>query len=547
MFHKLSLISILFLSSSIALAQTSPNGSDFNLTILHNNDVHGRVDQVTMTGSACTPKDAEAKKCFGGFARMMTAINKIKDEKPDQAVLVLNGGDFFQGSLFYTKYKSKSLSPFLNAVKYDAVTIGNHEFDDGVPELAKFLKDSKDVKFVSSNINADKEPNLKKYLTKSLVITSHGQKIGIVGLTTEATPILSNPGKKIVFENLKTSLEREVKNLESQGINKIIALTHIGLVEDMKLAESVEGVDIYVGGHSHTLLHNNNKAAEASYPVVVKRPSGDPALIVQDYYAGIYLGDLDVTFNPNGVPVSWKGDPILLDNAVAQDQKIQDMVNKLAKPLEEFRKKKVGVATVDLVGDRDICRFEECNLGNLMADALLSATKKYKTQIALQNGGGIRTSIPKGPVNYGQVLEVLPFSNNISVFGLKGSDLQLALENGVSKAENHGNEGTGRFLQVSGLRYTWDVSKPVGSRIVDVQVRDDHNQYVPLQADQVYQIAANDFMRMGGDGYSMLKEKAINPYDNGINQEDALAAYIQEISKKSKGVEPKVEGRITKK
>ena len=239
-------------------------------------------------------------------------------------------------------------------------------------------------------------------------------------------------------------MEREVKILQSQGVNKIIALTHIGLAEDVKLAAAVEGVDVYVGGHSHTLLSNTGKDAGGPYPIVVKRPSGDPVLVVQSYYAGIYFGDLEVTFNEKGVPISWKGDTVLLDSKIPQDQQLAVMVAKLAEPLQVFRQKEVGITSVELIGNRDVCRYEECNLGNLISDALLYATRKQKTQIAFQNGGGIRTSIPQGKINLGQILEVLPFSNNISVFGLKGSDVRLALENGVSRAETNTNEVKGR-------------------------------------------------------------------------------------------------------
>lgn len=531
-----------FASSFIANAQTP--SSNFTLTILHNNDVHARVDQVTMSGSNCTTKDAEAQKCFGGYARIASFINQIRQQKNNQAVIVLNAGDSFQGSLFYTYYKSAALWPFINAIQYDAVTLGNHEFDNGVPELVEFLKNSQNFKLVVANINTDKEPTLKPYISTSTVITKQGEKIGVIGLITEETPILSSPGPNVTFENLKNSLEREVKVLQSQGINKIIALTHIGLAEDIKLASAVEGVDVYVGGHSHTLLSNTSKDASGPYPIVVKRPSGEPALVVQSYYAGIYFGDLEVTFNDKGVPVSWKGDTVLLDSKIPQDQKIATMVAKLAEPLQVFRQKEVGATSVELVGERDVCRYEECNLGDLISDALLYATRKQKTQIAFQNGGGIRTSIPQGKINLGQILEVLPFSNSISVFGLKGSDVRLALENGVSRAESNTNEGTGRFLQVSGLRYIWDPKKPVGSRIIDVQVRQMDGKFTPLQNDIVYQVVTNDFMRVGGDGFSVLKEKAINPSDNGINLEDAVVEYIQFLLINSPAIAPKTEGRI---
>ncbi|HMS44908.1 MAG TPA: bifunctional metallophosphatase/5'-nucleotidase [Alphaproteobacteria bacterium] len=542
-FIKRAAILPLMALSITAHAQQNTS-TEYTLTIIHNNDVHARLDQVTMSGSSCTTKDAEAQKCYGGFARMAGMINQIRQQKATLPLLVLNAGDFFQGSLFYTYYKSAALWPFVNYIKFDAVTLGNHEFDNGVAELVQFLNNSKDLNMVVANINTQQEPNLNKFIKKSLVINQKGEKIGIIGLITVDTPILSSPGSTVTFQELKNSLETEVKVLEAQGVNKIIALTHIGLAEDIKLAETVRGVDVYIGGHSHSLQSNQRKEAVAPYPIVVKTPSGDPALVAQAYYAGIYLGNLEVTFNDKGVPVRWQGEPILLDHTVPQDQQVLSMVKELSEPLQVFRQRQVGTTETELVGSREICRHQECNLGNLISDALLFATQKQKTQIAFQNGGGIRTSIPKGPINYGQILEVLPFSNSVSVFGLKGSDVKLALENGVSRAESTTNEGTGRFLQVSGLRYSWDATKPVGSRILSIEVKTANGQFVLLDEQATYVVVTNDFLRAGGDGFSVFKEKAINPIDNGMNLEEALSSYIQHLLDNKTLVSPAVEGRI---
>jgi 5'-nucleotidase/UDP-sugar diphosphatase len=214
----------------------------------------------------------------------------------------------------------------------------------------------------------------------------------------------------------------------------------------------------------------------------------------------------------------------------------------LAQPLEELRTTVVGQSEVDLDGSRDSCRFGECTMGNLIADAMLWATQNDGTQVAIENGGGIRASLPAGDITMGGVLEVLPFGNMLATFGLKGSDLLLALENGVGRAENPDNEGTGRFPQVAGIRFSWDGSKPAGERIVAAEVRGADGSYSPVDPDAVYQIVSNDFNRRGGDEYTVFAENAINPYDFGAPLDQALAAYLTEFSP----VNPVVEGRITR-
>jgi 5'-nucleotidase len=197
-------------------------------------------------------------------------------------------------------------------------------------------------------------------------------------------------------------------------------------------------------------------------------------------------------------------------------------------------KEVIGTSTVYLEGDRKICRLQECNLGNLLTDAMRAQTG---VQVALENGGGIRASIKEGNVTLGDVLTVLPFGNLVSTFSLSGENLLAALENGVSQMQ----EGGGRFLQVSGLRYQVDPAKPAGSRILSVEVLDAQGKYQPLDPKATYTVATNDFMREGGDGFTMLAEKAFNANDYGQPLDQVLSDYI----KTNSPINIKVEGRIT--
>jgi 5'-nucleotidase len=197
---------------------------------------------------------------------------------------------------------------------------------------------------------------------------------------------------------------------------------------------------------------------------------------------------------------------------------------------------------VELGLDNEGCRYNECNLGDLITDAILWDTKDEGVQIAFYNGGGIRTGIPEGEISMEQILEVLPFFDTVATMELKGSDIREALEYSVSRAESTQNEGTGRFLQVSGLRFTWNPDLPVGGRITRVEVGNPDGAYTALDDNLTYKVAASDYLRNGGDGYAIFAERAINPYDFGRAVSDILVEYLETYSP----VSPSLEGRISK-
>jgi 5'-nucleotidase/UDP-sugar diphosphatase len=525
-----------------ALATAAPIAAqDFTLSIIHTNDIHSRVDQVMPSGSFCTPQNAAQDRCVGGYARLATKIRELRATRANP--ILLDAGDAFQGTLFYTMSRSDAVKPFLAALGYDAMTLGNHEFDDGPAELAKFL-DGFPVPVVAANVDAAREPRLAGKWAPHRILEIGGQRIGVIGLTTAETPVTSSPGPTIGFLPHAESLRREVAALQAAGVNKIVALTHVGAHEDAALAAAVDGVDIYVGGHSHTLLHNGtDPRKEGSYPIVVRTPSGAPALIVHAYYGGLFLGDLQVAFDTAGIATSWTGDTIAMDARVARDPAIQAMVDRMAVPLAELRAREVGAAIVTLDGSAENCRFRECNLGNLVADAMLRAAAPRGARVAIQNGGGIRTSIPAGPVTLGQVLEVLPFSNMLATFDMTGADIVAALEQGVGRADNPRNEGTGRFPQVAGLRYSFEPGKPAGSRLHAVEIRGADGGFAPIDPAATYTVVTNDFLRKGGDGYAMFRDKARNAYDAGPNLEDVLVDHLRALNGP---VAPALDGRITR-
>ena len=521
-----------FLMSVAALGLTAGvAAADYKLTILHTNDFHSRFEPISKYDSGCREGDNAEGKCFGGSARLVSAIADART-RSNNSILV-DGGDQFQGSLFYTYYKGKAAAEMMNKMGYDGMTVGNHEFDDG-PEVLRGFMDSVGFPVLMSNADVSAEPALADVLKKSTVIERGGEKIGLIGLTPEDTHELASPGKNITFSDPVVAVQDEVDRLTAEGVNKIIVLSHSGYGVDQRVAAETKGVDVIVGGHSNTYLSNVSDRAVGPYPTMV---NGVP--IVQAYAYGKFLGELNVTFDEAGNLVEAVGEPLIMDGTVAEDEATVARIAELAQPLDEIRNKVVAEAAAAVDGDRQTCRIQECQMGNLVADAMLDRVKDQGVQIAIANSGGIRASLEPGEVTMGEVLTILPFQNTLSTFEISGQELVAALENGVSQVE----EVKGRFPQVAGLTFTWDPAvAPNEGRVQEVMV-DMGDGFTPLDPAKTYLVVTNNYVRNGGDGYKVFSGDDKNAYDFGPDLADVLAEYLAEQGAYS----PYTDGRIAQK
>jgi 5'-nucleotidase len=510
----------LFLATAAACAFVAgPALADYSISILHTNDFHSRVEPINKYDSGCKEEDNAAGKCFGGYARMANAIRAAREAAPNS--LLVDGGDQFQGSLFYTYYKGKVAAEMMNALGYDAMTVGNHEFDDGPAVLRGFMDA---VKFPVLLANADitNEPELADVLKASTVIEKDGQKIGLIGVTPVDTSELASPGPNIRFSDPVPAVQAEVDKLTAAGVNKIVLLSHSGYTIDLWIGSRVSGLDVIVGGHSNTYLSNASDRAAGPYPTWRKGPDGGNVAIVQAYAYGKYLGKLDVTFDDAGNVTAASGEPIIVDGQIAEDSGLKSRIAELAQPLDEIRNKVIGSTSAPIDGDRKNCRATVCEMGVLVADAMLAKVQHQGVSIAFANGGGLRASIDDGEVTMGEVLTVLPFQNTLATFRIKGKDIVAALEAGVSQVE----EGKGRFPQVAGLKFTWNRAAPPNQgRVKEVLVMKD-GAWAPIDPEATYGVVSNNYVRTGGDGYVMFAENAIDPYDFGPDIADVVAEYI---------------------
>lgn len=519
-------LAALVLSASVAKA-------DYTLHILHVNDLHSRIEPINRFDSTCSAEDETEGKCFGGVARLATKVAELRAalEAEGQNVILLDAGDQFQGSLMYTTYKGAVEAEFMQVIGFDAMAVGNHEFDDGPAGLAAFL-DKVGFPVISGNIDVSRSNLLAGRVADHVILDVGGARIGIVSALATDTVETSSPGDDVVFADEAEALRADVAALEAQGVDKIIALTHVGLPRDLDLAARVPGLDAIVGGHSHTLVSNTEEGA-LPYPQMV---GGVP--VVQAFAYSKYLGHLVLEFDAAGQVTAASGDTILLDASVTPDPAIAARVAELAGPIAELKARVVAEAAADIDGARESCRIRECAMGNLVADAMLDRVKDQGISIAIQNGGGLRAGIAAGQVTMGDVLGVLPFQNTLSTFQATGATVLAALENGLSQID----EGAGRFPQVAGMRYVLDPAADPGARVVSAEVMEG-GAWVPLDPARTYGVVTNNYMRGGGDGYAMFKTDGMNAYDFGPDLADVLAAYMAANAP----YQPFTDGRITMK
>lgn len=514
----LALVFVLALLSVVML--TAQDEETFDLTILHTNDTHAH-HQPNGDGD-------------GGAAIQAAVVKQIRAEEAN--VVLLDGGDRFTGTLFHTVYQGQDSAEIMNLLGYDAMALGNHEFDNGDEVLADFVS-AVDFPVLAANVDFRSSPSLAGVgIQQFAIIDVNGQDVGVIGLVTPDTAEISSPSDELVFsDELVTIANSLAAVLTDRGVNKIVLLTHTGILTDFVMAPQLSNIDVFVGGHSHTLFSNQNTGAAGEYPMAfTNEATGETILYVQANEYTQYLGRLDVTFDAAGLVTAFGGDTIFLSRYITPDEEMQSLIDELAVPVEALRSEPTGATSeVALTGDRLVCRVEECNLGNLIADAYRWETG---ADIAIMNGGGIRANIDTGEITFGEVLEVLPFGNTVATMDIDGASIVAALENGVSTiilndaGQVQRGGANGRFPQVSGIRYGYDPNLEAGSRITFVEVLQDDGTYAPIDESATYSLTVLNFMATGGDGYTALSENGQDIYLFGRLDYDPVLDYIAEIT-----------------
>ncbi|XP_066597557.1 apyrase-like isoform X2 [Prorops nasuta] len=522
------------------------NHDFFELSIIHINDFHARFEETGPTSGTCYPHEKAKKNCYGGIARVYTAVKQLKDERPN--AIFLNAGDHFQGTMWYNVHRWNATAVFLNKLPHDAMTIGNHDFDDNVAGLVPFLK-RVNTTVVVANIDDSQEPSIQNLYQNSTIIERDGRKIGIIGVILSTTNTISATGKLSFYDEVRT-INEESKKLKNQGIDIIIVLSHVGLDVDKIIAAKCPLVDVIVGGHSHSFLYSGpvpaNDQPEDEYPVVVKQSRRRNVLIVQAAAYTKYVGNLTVWFDKAGEVADWEGNPILMDSSIEQDPEIVKELIPWKQEVDQMAKKVLGQTRVHLDNS---CRVAECNLGNLITDAMVDSyveqaeNETFWTYAAVscQNVGGIRTDIAKESPNitYGDLMTAFPFENTWDTVEVQGSTIRELLEMGVLTSYSK-DKFIGRgLLMWSGIKVVYNLTAEPYHRVKEMEIRCracEIPRFEPVVPHAWYRLVVPSFLMHGGDGYTIFETKGKN-HRVGPKEIDPLVNYVTKQSPLKKGTD----------
>ena len=493
------------------LSTVTGGAEGVSLRILYFNDFHGFAEPYTPYGGT---------EPLGGIAWLAARAQELRREKPS---LLLAAGDFIQGHNWTNLSRGKAAVELLNLLEVDAMVAGNHEFDFGPEVLRKRIAEAR---FPVLGANVGGFDPLRPHVIREV----GGVRVAILGVVTDDTPVATHPRNVagLTFHAPAETVSRHLGELRRRA-DIVVVLSHLGYGADRKLAGQVPGIDVIVGGHSHTRVDHPTRIGNT--------------LIVQAWEHGKALGVLDVDVE-EGKIVAFNGRlEDIRPRGGAPDAAVQALVEKYREQADAALQGKAGETRVPLVGEN--VRRRETNLGNLIADMMRELAG---ADAAIINGGGIRSGIPAGTIRVKDVYTVLPFDNYIVAVRLRGHAIRQALEHGVSRVE----EKAGAFPQVSGLSFAFDPQAPAGSRVREVTIGGR-----PLDLQKEYAVATNDFLAAGGDGYTafgdavrssadfalvggMMKGEKLLYSDSGRWLRDAAVDWLRD----KKTIQPAVEGRI---
>lgn len=570
----------------------SPIAQPFELNILHINDSHSHLDEAkTQLPLLVDETNREAiQLSYAGFPRVTALMNSRAQQLSN--VIKIHAGDAIVGDLYYRMAKGEAEAALMNTVCFDSFTLGNHEFDHGDSELKRFLdfltqkhSCTQATEILSSNVVFGKnsalfnDPRIKPYS----IIERANEKIGLIGVTAaKKTKGSSRPDVETDFTDEVKAVQKAIDDLAAQGINKIVLQSHIGYAEDLALVKQLKGVDVVIGGDSHSLLAPSHierygLAAQADYPTQIQDANGNAVCVAQAWQYAAVVGELNVQFDANGEVTACHGRPHLLvaddfervDGQILTDSQRdyikQDLTNSqifsIVQPdpnalavLEPYRvaktlfgQQQVAWAEENLCLRRvpgrvrdiyrsalgEVCNQNEFNhahggdIQQLVAEAFLQQGKKYfNADVALINGGGVREDLALGNINVDQIYRVLAFKNTLEQLSMTGNELKMMLEDAM-QAVLAGH--TGSYPYTAGLRWQVDLNQPFGHRVSQLEILQ-QGMWHTLQQTSMYQLITIDFLADGQGGFDTLKnitgKRRVNV---GLDYTEAFLQYLEDL------------------
>ena len=491
------------MAGSVSPTEPSANGTVEPFTFqkfafLYFNDFHGALEPRTKK------KKVNGKKVkyeVNGIARMATMVKKLRaaNRQYNIPTYLVNAGDFIQGSLLSNSSKGAIEAEVFNRMGLSFYTMGNHELDFGQDNLLNLRRLIK-APCVTANYKIRNKP-----VGKVLIKKVNGIKMGVAGLVASQDFSLAMPKVDPIFLK-NSSVEDEFKKakeivsyFKKKGVDLVVFVNHLGLENDKKLAKEVEGIDIIIGGDSHTAIEGCE---------MVKNKN-NKTCIVQAGAEGQYLGHLEVTLW-EGKLSSFDAKLIPLDETVTPDPGISRYIQSKKSELKRQYGKIIAQNDCSLEGTKHTIREQETNLGDFVTDILKD---HFRVDVAIYNSGGIRASLAKGPVTIGDIMAALPFpTNRTHLLKLTGKELMTVLNYNATQV------GKGGFLQVSGISFILDPN--IGVQQVEIDG-------MPLDPDQMYTVVTNSYVATGGDGYKMLEKVPEDRREYESNPTPIVINYIE--------------------
>jgi 5'-nucleotidase/UDP-sugar diphosphatase len=529
--------------------------SDFSLKILHMNDSHSHLDpdsgDLDLAG-------IDTRVSQGGFPNAVAKANELV-AATDGNVVKVHAGDAVTGTLFYSLFKGEADAAMMNELCFDIFELGNHEFDDGDQGTADFLGALADTETCQTEVlAANVVPTVGTPLNpagtplfKPFTVKQYGDDmVGFVGLDIAGkTKNSSSPLETTDFLDEVTTAQTFIDQLTRDGVDKIVLVTHTQLANDITYASMLTGVDVIVGGDSHSLLGNFAPLGlntMGRYPYRTSDASGSPVCIVHAWQYSWLLGELNVNFDADGVVTSCDGTPHLLLNdtfqrrpdpesdreeltgaarasvlnfiartpelsIVTPDEDAQAILDTFSGQVDLLEQQVIGSAAVDLCLERipgqgrsQICDVSATaqmggDIQQIVTDAF--RVRAFESDFALQNAGGVRIDIPAGDFTIADAYELLPFANTIVNLEMTGTEIKAVLEEAIAFALDP-DGSTGAYPYASGLRWDVDLNATEGNRVTNIAMRPSGTgTWVPFVLGDTYTVATNSFIASGQDGY----------------------------------------------
>ncbi len=535
--------------ASIAFTGCNSSSDDnFELSIIHMNDIHSHVVSEDM-GLEFNGTEVDVQ--IGGYPRAVTKIKSLQSAKEN--TLTLNAGDTFQGTLYYSFFQGEADSDMMNMINWDAMSLGNHEFDDGDEHLANYLSSLTTLSnetILAANIEAP-EGNPLENMWSPYTIKEYadGEKVGIIGIDIVGkTKYSSNPSDEIVFSDEVETAQKYIDELTAQGVDKIVLLTHVGLDNDKSYATQLSGVDVIIGGDSHSLMGDFSNVGltshDSSYPFQTTDKDGNKVCIGHAWEYAHAIGNMNVSFSEDGVvqsctgnTIALLGDTFMVDDAevdaatkttvenvintsanleiVAEDSAALTAVQTYVDQVDSKKAEVIGAATERLGHNRIPGDVKDgvaaLPLGSDIAPVVSKAfySLSNRANACIQNAGGVRVAIETGDVTYGDAYTLLPFANTLYELDMYGSEIKAVLEDAVDEALFGGEDGeisTGAFPYAYGLKYDVVATEDKGNRIQNLEIKDrTTGVWSTISENTLYVIVTNNYIAGGKDGYTTFK------------------------------------------